>query len=368
MKQRLMMGVVLMLAAINTLSGWFVGPVAVAATGKPLELETSPLPINLVTDPGKSVSTELRIKQAGPDTEHLKITLMKFGAFGDNGKPQILERGPGDDYFDWVKFDRPTFDAPANVWQTIKMTINVPKSAAFGYYYAVVFTRAGDDTRKGGNTTSIAGGTASLVLLEARVPNAKRQMDLTSLTSKHRVYEFLPADFEVKFKNTGNVHVVPHGDIFIMSGKKNVATLPINGAQGNLLPGSSRVFPVSWLDGFPHLEKVTDGEKVVVDKNGKTKYHLVWSNGGLEGGTAGASATPSSFQAPHFRFGKYTAHLFAVYDNGGRDVPIEAQLDFWVIPWRFLLVLLLVLLLAGFGVYAALRGAFRGAKRFGRRR
>ena len=65
---------------------------------------------------------------------------MKFGAYGDSGKPQILERGPGDDYFDWVKFDRPTFDAPANVWQTIKMTINVPKSAAFGYYYAVVFT------------------------------------------------------------------------------------------------------------------------------------------------------------------------------------------------------------------------------------
>jgi hypothetical protein len=364
MKKRLAIWFMVMFALANSVGGLFTAQ-PVRAAGKPLDLEMSPLPINLVTDPGKTVTTELRIKQAGPNTEKLKVSLMKFGAFGDSGKPQILERGPGDDYFDWVKFDRPTFEAPANVWQTVKMTINVPKTAAFGYYYAVVFTRVGDDARKDGNTSSIAGGTAILVLLEARVPNAKRQMELLSLTSKHRVYEFLPADFEVKFRNTGNVHVVPHGDIFIMSGKKSVATLPINGAQGNLLPASNRIFPVTWLDGFPHIEKVLDGDKAKLDKKGRPMFHLVWNNGGLEGGTAGNAG---SFQAPHVRFGKYTAHLFAVYDNGGRDVPVESTLDFWVIPWRFLLVLLLVLGLAGFGIYAAVRGAFRGAKRIGRRR
>lgn len=361
MKKRL--GIWLVLALVVTANFASIG--SVSAAGKPLELVMSPLPINLMTEPGKTVSTELRIKQAGPDTEKLKVSLMKFGAFGDEGKPQILERGPGDDYFDWVKFDRPTFDAPSNEWQTIKMTINVPKVAAFGYYYAVVFTRVGDDTRKTGNVNSIAGGTAMLVLLDAHVPNAKRQLELVSLKSLHRVYEFLPSSFEVKFKNTGNVHVVPHGDVFIMRGKKHISTLPINAAQGNILPTSNRIFPIEWSDGFPHLEKAIENDKVKVDKKGHTVYELAWNNGSAVGGNANAA---ESFQAPHLRFGKYTAHLFAVYDNGGRDVPIEATLDFWVIPWRFLLVVLLVVGLTGFGIFAALRGVFRGAKRLGRRR
>ena len=92
--------------------------------------------------PGTSVSTDLRIKQSdgGPNT--LQVSLLKFGAFGDAGKPQLLDRGPGDTYFDWVKFDKTHFTAPSDVWQTVHMTINVPKDAANGYYYAVTFTRA----------------------------------------------------------------------------------------------------------------------------------------------------------------------------------------------------------------------------------
>jgi hypothetical protein len=344
------------------LSGNFLLPAAArAAESKPLNLVTSPLPISLSVAPGTNVTTDLRVKQSGPDTEKLKISLMKFGAFGTEGKPRLLDRAPGDDYFDWVRFDRTTFDAPSNVWQTIKMTINVPKSAAFGYYYAVVFSRAGDDQAPVGEsqpTAAYNGGSAVLVLMDAKVPNAKREMTLDSFTSAHRVYEFLPADFDVKFKNTGNVHMVPHGNIFIMSGKKQVATLDLNDAQGNILPGSSRVYPLQWMDGFPHFEKVTEDGKVKLDKNKKPVMHLVWSNGG-----AGASEV-----TPHLRFGKYTAHLFAVYDDGARDVPMESTISFWVIPWRFLLAVLLVIVLIGAGVYAATRGALRGVRTIARRK
>src|SRR2546428_381371 len=112
-----------------------LGPVVLAADSRPLNLITSPLPINLVAEPGKSVSTDLKVKQNSGQDEKLKVSLMKFAAFGDEGKPRLLDRSPGDDYFDWVKLDKTTFDAPNNVWQTVKMTIDVPKTAAFGYYY-----------------------------------------------------------------------------------------------------------------------------------------------------------------------------------------------------------------------------------------
>jgi len=319
-----------------------------AADPNPLVLETSPLPISLVADPGKSVSADLRVKQAGQETAKLKVSLMKFGAYGDTGKPEIVPRQPGDDYFDWVKFDKTLFDAPPNVWQTVHMTINLPKTAAFGYYYAVVFSRAGDDaTPTSKNTNAVSGATAVLVLLEARNPNAKRTLVLDSFTSTHRVYEFLPAHFDVKLEDTGNVHGVPVGDVFISQGKTQLGALSLNAGGGNILPGSKRIFPVEWTNGFPVYQVVTQDGKVKLDKNSNPVRKLSWD----------------WTQVTKLRIGRYTAHLFAVYDDGSHDVPLDAVLTFWVIPWRFLLVLLLVISVIGFGVYAVVRGTVRSAAR-----
>jgi len=349
--------ILLTLSFITLIGTQILAPLAVvAADSKPLNLITSPLPINLATDPGKTVSTDLRIKQAGGDTQRLKVSLMKFAAYGSEGKPRLVDRGPGDSYFDWVKFDKTQFDAPSNVWQTVHMTINVPKDAAFGYYYAVVFSREGDDARQPGNTNAINGGTAVLVLLDAKVPNAKRSLQLNSFTSERRLYEFVPAKFKVSFKNTGNVHIVPTGNIFITKGKTPVATLSINAEMGNVLPQSNRIYDTNWADGYPHSEAVVEGGKTKIDANNRQVTHLVWSNG------EGKDITP------HLRMGKYTAHLFAIYDDGQRDVPVESEISFWVIPWRFLLALLAVALLIGFGIFGLIRGTWSGARKLGRKK
>jgi hypothetical protein len=349
MRNKWARGLVWRSLALLVATGFVVSGSAQAATSKPLNLVTSPLPINLVADPGKAVATDIRVKQNSGDNETLKVSLMKFAAFGDEGKPRLLDRGPGDDYFDWVKFDKTTFAAPNNVWQTVKMTINLPKTAAFGYYYAVVFSRQGDDVTSGtGNTNALNGGSAVLVLLDANVPGATRQVAVDSFVSDHGVFEFLPATFSVRLHNTGNVHVVPHGNIFIMKGKKQIAALNLNDEQGNILPNSHRVYPVEWNDSYPHYEKVTQDGKVKLDKNHQPLMKLVWAN------PPGQKDTK-----PHLRMGKYTAHLFAVYDDGQRDVPIEADVSFWVIPWRLLLGALVVLLLVGAGTYSVTRGTWR---------
>ncbi len=341
MKRRLL----IFTLAMASLTAFVALPSAAsAASAKPLNLITSPLPINLIVDPGKTVTTEIRVKQDSGEDAQLKINLMKFGAYGNAGKPQLLDRAPGDDYFDWVKFDKTTFNAPNGVWQTVKMTISVPKTAAFGYYYAVVFSRAGDDTRPTGQTANaINGGTAVLVLLDAHTAGAKRQLSVASFASEHGVYEFLPANFNVTLHNTGNVHVVPHGNVFILRGKKQIAVLDLNDEQGNILPGSNRIFPVQWMDGFPHFEPVNEDGKVKLDKRGKQVMHLVWNNGG-----------GNKDIRPHLRMGHYTAHLFAVYDDGQRDVPLEAEIGFWVIPWKFFLSviasILLIILIVRFGL------------------
>src|SRR5690606_13355038 len=139
---------------------------------------------------------------------------------------------PGDEYFDWVDFSEDRFTAEPNVWHTITMTINVPENDGLGYYYAVTFTRYQDVNVDEG--AGVHGGTAVLVLLDVSVPYAKRQVEIAGFKATRSVYEFLPAEFSLELRNTGNIHLIPSGSIFISKGDEQVAVLSINEQRGNI--------------------------------------------------------------------------------------------------------------------------------------
>lgn len=318
------------------LAALFLLVVMPAASASALDLTTSPLPINLSAKPGTSVSTEVRVKNDEPNTQTLDISLLKFTAYGEEGKPALVDRGPGDDYFDWVSFSPNTIVAPPGVWMSVTMTINVPKDAGFSYYYAVVFKPQGKPVGKG---NVFLGASAVLVLLDTQNPNAKRSIQIESFTSDKKAYEFLPAYFTVKMHNNGNVHVVPHGNIFIKRGSKIVASLILNPQQGNILPGTNRNYRVSWGDGFPVYQ-----DKVV---NNKTVKSLNWNFS----------------QAAKLKFGHYTAQLDAVYDDGTKDVPLKAVVSFWIIPWRIIAGILVLIVLILAGLWASTKGIFKRFKR-----
>ena len=292
-------------------------------------LVTSPLPINLSVKPGSTVTTDIRLKNGGTETEQLKADLMKFSAYGEEGKPSIQDRAPGDDYFDWVRFSPSTFDAPPNQWITVKMTITVPKSAAFGYYYAAVFSRATPPVKTSSRQNVLIGSSAVLVLLDVQSPNAKRVATIRSFTADKKFYEFLPAEFSLKIKNSGNVHLIPTGNIFISKGKKQIASLSVNEARGNVLPASNRTFTAVWTDGFPYYVNKELNGKVVLDKNDKPVQQLKWDYAKI----------------PDMKFGRYTARMVLAYDDGRKDVPLEATVSFWVIPLRVYAILFIFLVL-----------------------
>lgn len=302
-------------------------------------LVTSPLPINLKGKPGTIITTDIRVKNGNQKTEKLKVTLMKFSAYGEEGKPSLADREAGDDYFDWVSFSPSVFDAAPEEWMTIKMTIILPKTAAFGYYYAAIFSRAQDAPKPQAKQSVLIGSTAVLVLLEADVPNAKRAANIASFNLNKKTYEFLPADFSIKIKNTGNIHLIPTGNIFISRGGKNIATLSVNDAAGNVLPGSNRIFTASWKDGFPSYVNKEAGGKVVTDDKGKSVTSLQWDTSKIN----------------NLRFGHYTAKLLMAYDDGSKDVPLEASISFWVIPWRILGGALVVVTLLITGLWSNLK-------------
>lgn len=323
-----------------------LGGNVLAATPAPSEgfnIITSPLPIKLKTKPGQTVETELRMKNQGSQPETIKVGLMKFGATGDTGQPNLFDLTSKDTYASWVHFSPSQFVAEPGVWKSVKMTINVPSDAALGYYLAVTFSRASQPGES--KATSVKGAVATMVLLDVDSPNAKRELQLVSFSSTKGLYEYLPTTFEVKVRNTGNIFLSPSGNIFITQRGKAVDTLNVNEAGGSVLPKSNRVFVVKWKDGFPVFEdKIVDG-KPVPGKHG-LEQTLKWD----------------IKNAGKLRIGRFNAKLLMVYDNGKQDVPIEATLNFWVIPWKIILLLLIILAVIGYGVYNLSKSAVKKTK------
>lgn len=329
----------------------FLGLAVPVLAADGLNLITSPLPLILSTDPGSTISAQLKVKNGGNETAPIEIGLMKFTAYDDGGLPRLLDREVGDSYFDWVTFSETEFDLAPNEWKTISMDIAVPAEAGLGYYYAITFSRKNQiQDQVGPRATQIVGATASLVLLNVRTPNAIREIEVVEYNSPKKIYEFLPVNFNLKLKNKGNVHLAPRGNIFISQGNKQIDILEINNVSGNILPNSSRTFETIWAGGFPEFKEVVEDEKILLDKQGKPIKRLNWDLAKIN----------------KLRIGKFQADLFLVYDDGQRDVPIEGSLTFWVMPWRIIGVGLVVGILILVGVYAFLRMIWRSL--FGRKK
>lgn len=306
----------------------------------PLRLITSPLPITLVSTPGSTVSAEMKLKNEGSQTEHLVVDVMKFSAYEEEGKPKLLEKTRADDYLSWVTFSPSTFDLAPNEWKTITATFHVPDTAAFGYYYAITFSRQTATPVVQKLHTSIVGATAVLALLEVKSPGAKKEAQVVEFLTDRRVYEFLPVTFRVKVRNAGNVHLAPHGNIFLDHGRaKDIALLEVNGDHGNILPQTNRTFTVSWEDGFPQYVPKVVNNAVYLDAKGRPQFTLKWDTTKMN----------------RLRFGKYTAHLLLVYDDGQKDVPIEGKVSFWVIPWRLIAVAVSLVVFMTIGMFSTIR-------------
>lgn len=322
---------------------------ALAESGE-LRLTTSPLPINLKVEPGSSISTALKIKNDGNQSEDLKVSLMKFKADPATGAAILSDREPTDGYFDWVTFSDPTFTLPQNEWKTVTATFTVPNTAAFDYYYAIVFFRADQDVKPGEQQTVLNGGTATLVLLTVDVPGARKQIELDRFSVDRNIFEFLPTTFDVRVKNTGDVHVIPHGNVFISrSGSdENIAILNVNATQGSVLPDSPRTFSPDWSDGFPVYVAKEENGAPQKNAEGNLIRELKWNFA----------------DAAKLRFGKYQAKLLLVYDDGTRDVPIESEVSFWVIPWRLLAGALVIAIFVLIGLKSTLQSWYRKFRGF----
>lgn len=337
--------ILLVLASLSCLAAVPVGAAPVPKGDFSLEVSPSPL----VTDvkPGESKTLELKIHNASRATEQLKIQARGFTTAHPSESITITPTTPPD-LAKWISFSQPTFSVRPGEWFTQKISINLPDDAGFSYPFITVISRAETPEQTDGGA-SIQGSIAVFTLVNIDKPGATRRVELESFTPDQSFYEFLPASFKLKFKNTGNSIVQPYGNIYVQRpGKESspLAVLPVNETGNYLLPGGSKEINATWADGFPYYQTSQP------DKDGKTTQNLIWNWENIS----------------HFRIGRYTAQVVAVYNDGTRDVPVIGAVSFWVIPWRILLGVLVVLLVIGIGIWSTLKRLVRQVKRLARPR
>lgn len=313
---------------------------AYAQADEGFSLQVSPSPLVATVQPGTDTMLELQIRNTNLSSQALKMGLRSFTIDDATGQVKLGD-AVSEEVGSLVSFASPAFVLEPGQIFTQRIRISASQNSGFSYNFAITISQQNPPKGTKGKSV-IAGSVAVFTLISVDKPGATRQLELQSLSMSRRVYEYLPTEALVTIKNTGNTNVQPTGSVFIYRRSNDaapIASLPLNDSGGFILPGKSRTFTVSWSDGFPHYETIRNVEKET--------NRLVWQGGDVSG----------------LRFGRYIAKLVAVYDDGQRDVPVMAEVHFWVIPWRMLLIGLLVVAILAVGIVAVLRSAGRTARR-----
>jgi hypothetical protein len=298
---------VAVIAAITNL------PSAHAATnpaGPGQALEIAPPVLNLRGDAGQAVRGTINLRDVSPTALIVTNQINDFTAQGEEGIPKLLlDEGESSPYSmrSWFRTIGQITLKPRQI-QALPFTIDIPKKAAPGGYYAVVrFSGSAPGIDSSG--VSLSASIGALIFLRVN-GDAQEKLSIASFNTvstqnkPKTLFESTPVTFSVRVKNEGNVHEQPAGRIMItdMFGK-TVAGVNVNLPPRNVLPGSIRRFDTP-------LDKTVIGNKML--------------------------------------FGRYTAKLDLTY--GTDKTTLTKTTSFWVVPVSLIIGIIAVLIALFFGL------------------
>lgn len=205
----------------------------------------------------------------------------------------------------WVTVSEEVLVLEPNRNSKLQYTITVPNDVTDGEYNAEIFLISKNDSTKDGNVTftNLASGVPILIEIgDEFVENA----ELLRFVSDKKTYEKPYVKFLTTIKNLGDTHVSPKGEIVVTNiFKQEVARIPFNRSTQSLLRDNTGNYEDSWIQsGY-----LSPNNAIAV---GPMKATLL--------------VTYRSFQPG-----------FAV---------LNAQTTFWIIPWKIILAILAIILLA----------------------
>ena len=312
----------------------------------------SPLKYTYDVEPGTVIEDVLKVYNATPSDETVYFFAKNFKADNETGIPILFDEvlPLAASLKDWVNFSvdsllvKKVVEDNTNIAQ-IKFKITVPKDAEPGGHYAVILASLDNPDKpiaqKSGNV-SFRLNSGALILLNvkgdvSRELNIEQFFTVNPFSAKKEaqsLFEWFPVGLSTRLVNTGNSHVMPVGNIIIYQGDNQVESIPFNPDINAILGNSSRNFYFQTANTFISLvpeEVDQDGKKIpVTDEQGNIKTNL---------------KIDIDLIRSFFRFGKFKAELLAGYEDNGNKRNLIATAEFWVIPWKIILIIFLLIVI-----------------------
>lgn len=279
----------------------------------------TPPRLELAGDPGEAINSSFKVTNDSNSNVTYYTQVENFEAQDETGSPSFVTTREG--LATWVNVDE-TITIKAGEQKTVPFSINVPRNAEPGGYFASIFVRTTPPPRNGGEVSIGARlGTLLLVRVNGEIQEGVDILEF-STKSKQRFYSSLPVEMYYRFQNTGSDRVKPEGDIVIKNILgMNAKILSANRTDGSVLPRSIRKFETFWINGG----------------GGKEELTAELSSQKIDGFFGQAKS-----QLSNFAFGIYSANLDIRFGESGHT----ANSKFWfiVFPWQLTLIVLLGLL------------------------
>ena len=291
---------------LSIFTGFVTTPVGAQATNANAAqgIEISPALVELNAACGKTYNITLTITNVTASDLVYSSSVDDFRASDESGSPHIimdneLSLPVTASVKTWVDI-LPQFTLQAKKSETINVKIIIPADAEPGGHYGVLsFAGKAPELSDNGVGLSASAGVLLLIRVDGVITEKANLAAFYSSQDGKQNWFFetsskdSPITFVTRIQNEGNIHIKPIGSIEIrdMFGGI-VSTIPVNSDKSNVLPSSIRRF--------------------------ESQYNSDWM------------------------IGRYTANLTLGYGTTGQA--ITSTISFWVIPYKLLLVGLLVLM------------------------
>jgi len=239
----------------------------------------TPAKYDVSLDPGATTTEYLTVTNRMEKEEWFNVTVEDFVGSSDPGKTVILlgdEKGPYS-LKDYIIPEVPSFTLRPGEQITFAVTISIPKDATPGGLDGAVLISSGPSSRgKGGAITISRLGSLFFVRVNGDAKEEGILQDFSLKGPKHWFYEKGPFTFSFLFKNSGNIHLAPYGNIVITNSiGQEIDSIDIEPYFA--LPDSVRSREVTWnknvLMGRYKVElSLNRGYKNIIDK----EYIIIW--------------------------------------------------------------------------------------------
>lgn len=283
-----------------------------------------PPTLEFTAKPGDTIPTKVKLFNETAEVITQYSSTANFSAKDETGTPSFAPETDVTDLASWMTLDKGPFTLNPGDRIEVLVEIKVPDNAEPGGHFAGIFfsSQPPESTEAGQIAIASKVGALVLVRIEGEINESASIVSFATADGK-KSYARPPVDFLLRVRNDGNVHVRPTGELTIrniLGGTTNVVA--VNTGQGAVLPKSVRKFDVAW------------------EKQGNS-------------GPRGSFFQEIATEWRNFALGPYTASVSLTYGLA-KDKTATATVEFWVFPWRVILVvvivIVLVILLIVFGI------------------